>query len=76
LLVLKAKQAGLDQGSDFLRAQKNLLVSRYKNESEATNRSCRFPAERSRRDTSKTIDKYSRPAKVRLAIIYAKSEQR
>jgi peptidyl-prolyl cis-trans isomerase C len=75
LLLAKARQTGLENDPEFLRAQKVLLVSRYKERElrqqldlpaiAATEVEARY---------QRTIDKYSRPAKARLAILYAKTE--
>ena len=75
LLVLKAKQAGLDKDPDFLRAQKNLLASRYKERDLKPQLDFpAIPAAEIEARYQQTIDKYTRPAKARLAIIYAKSD--
>ena len=80
LLVLKAKQAGVEKDPDFIRSQKSLLVNRYKERElrkqidPFTGTATQVSTEEVQVRYQQTIDKYTRPPKARLAIIYVKAD--
>ncbi|ETR72392.1 MAG: peptidyl-prolyl cis-trans isomerase C [Candidatus Magnetoglobus multicellularis str. Araruama] len=76
-MIDQAIKSGIDQQPDFIRTYQNLLIGQYKKQFlKPLIDGVDFTADEIRSHYTANIDKYTQPAKARLAIIYMKTHSK
>lgn len=76
-LIDQAIKSGIDKQPDFIRTYQNLLIGQYKKHNlKPQIDGVDFTAEEIRSHYTSNIEKYTQPAKARLAIIYMKTHSK